>query len=89
MVTTNEERAAIVSEHRLHENDSGSVEVQVALMTDRIHYLTEHMKLHKKDYHSRRGLLLLVSRRQRLLRYLARRKPDRYKALISKLGLRR
>ena len=89
MVTTKEMRAKIVNEHRTHQNDSGSVEVQVALLTDRIKYLTEHLKQHKKDHHSRRGLLLLVSQRQKLLRYLARRQPDRYQALIKKLGLRR
>ena len=89
MVTTGEQRAQIITEHRLHDRDSGSVEVQASLMTDRIQYLTEHLKVHKKDHHSRRGLLLLVSRRQKLLKYLARRRPDRYQALIKKLGLRR
>ena len=89
MVTTREERSGIITENRRHETDSGSVEVQVALLTDRIGYMTEHLKQHKKDHHSRRGLLLMVSRRQRLLKYLARRQPDRYQALIEKLGLRR
>ena len=81
--------AATISEHRLHESDTGSPEVQVALLTSRIDHLTEHLKVHDKDHHSRRGLLMLVGRRRRLLDYLRRNDVARYRALIAKLGLRR
>ena len=81
--------AATIGEHRLHETDTGSPEVQVALLTERINHLTEHLKVHKKDHHSRRGLLMLVGRRRRLLDYLRRNDVERYRALIAKLGLRR
>jgi len=74
---------------RLHETDTGSSEVQVALLTNRINGLSEHFKVHEKDHHSRRGLLRLVSQRRRLLEYLRRTGPDRYQALIERLGLRR
>lgn len=74
---------------RRHETDTGSTEVQVALLTDRINGLSEHFKTHEKDHHSRRGLLILVSQRRRLLDYLRRTDPDRYRALIQRLGLRR
>src|SRR4029079_6886135 len=80
---------ATITEHRLHETDTGSPEVQVALLTGRINHLTEHLKMHKKDHHSRRGLLMLVGRRRRLLDYLRRNDVERYRALIAKLGLRR
>jgi small subunit ribosomal protein S15 len=80
---------ATISEHRLHEADTGSTEVQVALLTSRINHLTEHLKIHKKDHHSRRGLLMLVGRRRRLLDYLRANSVERYRALIAKLGLRR
>jgi small subunit ribosomal protein S15 len=83
------DRAATIAEHRLHETDTGSTEVQVALLTERISHLTEHLKTHKKDHHSRRGLLMLVGRRRRLLDYLRDNDVDRYRALIAKLGLRR
>jgi small subunit ribosomal protein S15 len=75
--------------YRRHESDTGSAEVQVALLTDRINGLSEHFKVHGKDHHSRRGLLRLVSQRRRLLEYLRRTGPDRYQALIDRLGLRR
>ena len=78
-----------IAEHRLHESDTGSPEVQIALLTDRVEHLTEHLKTHKKDHHSRRGLLMLVGQRRRLLDYLARVDVERYRALIAKLGLRR
>jgi len=81
--------AATITEHRLHETDTGSPEVQVALLTERINHLTEHLKVHSKDHHSRRGLLVLVGRRRRLLDYLRRNDVERYRALIAKLGLRR
>ena len=80
---------ATITENRLHESDTGSTEVQVALLTERINHLTEHLKVHKKDHHSRRGLLMLVGRRRRLLDYLRRNDVERYRALIAKLGLLR
>jgi small subunit ribosomal protein S15 len=78
-----------MAEHRKHDADTGSPEVQVALLTDRINHLTEHLRVHKKDHHSRRGLLMLVGRRRRLLDYLAKNDVERYRELIAKLGLRR
>ena len=81
--------AATIAEHRLHETDTGSPEVQVALLTERINHLTEHLKVHVKDHHSRRGLLTMVGQRRRLLDYLRRNDVGRYRALIAKLGLRR
>ena len=79
----------IISDFRRHDLDSGSPEVQVALITKRIEYLTEHFKVHAKDHHSRRGLLMLVGQRRRLLEYLRRKDVARYRALIERLGLRR
>jgi small subunit ribosomal protein S15 len=81
--------SATIADHRLHETDTGSPEVQVALLTERINHLTEHLKVHSKDHHSRRGLLMMVGRRRRLLDYLRRNDVERYRALIAKLGLRR
>ena len=81
--------ATTIAEHRLHPTDTGSPEVQVALLSARIDHLTEHLKVHGKDHHSRRGLLMLVGRRRRLLDYLRRNDVERYRALIAKLGLRR
>lgn len=78
-----------IGQFRRHEVDTGSTEVQVALLTKRINELSEHFKVHKKDHHSRRGLLDLVSQRRRLLNYLRRTGPDRYQELIERLGLRR
>ena len=82
-------KANLIGEHRLHDTDTGSPEVQIALFTERIQQLTEHLKVNKKDHHSRRGLLLLVGKRRRLLNYLSRNDVERYRALISKLGIRR
>jgi small subunit ribosomal protein S15 len=82
-------KAGTITEHRLHETDTGSPEVQIALLTDRINHLTEHLKAHKKDHHSRRGLLMLVGRRRRLLDYVKKNDVERYRAIIAKLGLRR
>ena len=82
-------KAEIVKEYATHEGDTGSPEVQIAVMTRRITDLTEHMKIHKHDHHSRRGLLLLVGQRKRLLGYLQNTDIARYRALIAKLGLRR
>ena len=81
--------SATITEHRLHETDTGSPEVQVALLTKRINDLTSHLRVHKKDHHSRRGLLMLVGRRRRLLDYLKDNDVERYRALIARLGLRR
>jgi small subunit ribosomal protein S15 len=78
-----------IERHRLHGTDTGSPEVQIALLTDRISHLTEHLKVHKKDHHSRRGLLMLVGRRRRLLDYVRQNDVERYRAIIAKLGLRR
>lgn len=83
-----EEKASIISDARVHETDTGSPEVQVSLLTARINQLTEHLKVHKHDLHSRRGLLMMVGQRRRLLAYLSRKSPERYRALIAKLGLR-
>ncbi len=79
----------MIRENQLHEKDTGSPEVQVAIFTERINQLTEHLKVNKKDHHSRRGLLLLVGKRRRLLNYLSRNDVERYRALIQKLGIRR
>lgn len=78
-----------IGAHRRHDSDTGSPEVQIALLTDRINHLTEHLKVHKKDHHSRRGLLMLVGRRRRLLDYLASTNVEGYRALIAELDLRR
>ncbi len=82
-------KAQIMTEYATVESDTGSPEVQVAMLTRRINDLTEHLKTHKHDHHSRRGLLLLVGRRRRLLGYLAKKDINRYRALIERLGLRR
>ncbi|MBU1226440.1 MAG: 30S ribosomal protein S15 [Actinobacteria bacterium] len=79
----------LVDEFGSHATDTGSSEVQVALLTERINHLTEHLKVHKKDHHSRRGLLIMVGRRRRLLDYLKNQDVERYRSLIAKLGLRR
>jgi small subunit ribosomal protein S15 len=89
MATTAAERAKIVSEFQQVKNDTGSPEVQVALLTSRITYLTEHFKTNKKDHHSRRGLLALVSQRRKLLDYLKRESAERYQTLIGRLGIRK
>ncbi len=79
----------VVNEYGTHATDTGSPEVQVALLTERINHLTDHLKSHKKDHHGRRGLLMMVGKRRRLLRYLQEQDVERYRALIAKLGLRR
>ena len=78
-----------INDHRIHESDTGSPEVQIALLTQRIRHLTEHLQQHPKDHHSRRGLLMLVGRRRRMLDYVRSIDVERYRALIAKLGLRR
>ena len=84
-----ERRRELIESYRAHETDTGSPEVQIALLSGRIEYLTNHFKSHAKDHHSRRGLLLMVARRRRLLDYLRSRSPERYKTLITSLGIRR
>ncbi|MFH1278655.1 MAG: 30S ribosomal protein S15 [Candidatus Eisenbacteria bacterium] len=86
---TRESKQQIIGRYRIHDKDSGSPEVQIALLTERITYLTDHFKVHKKDHHSRRGLLRLVGRRRRLLDYLKANKIDRYRAIVKELGLRK
>jgi len=89
MALTKEAKTDVIRQYRRHENDSGSPEVQIAVLTSRIAYLTEHFKLHKKDYHSRRGLLELVGQRRRLLNYLQRTDAGRYQAVLERLGIRK
>jgi small subunit ribosomal protein S15 len=84
-----ERKSAIVEQYRASEKDTGSTEVQVAIITERIKGLTEHLKAHRHDYHSQRGLLMLVGQRRRLLSYLRRQDVPRYQSLIARLGLRR
>ena len=88
MLTT-EAKVAVIKEYATHEGDTGSPEVQVAILTSRITYLTEHLKEHKKDHHSRRGLLKLVGQRRNMLDYLRRKDIERYRSLIERLGLRK
>ncbi len=83
------DKTTTITDYRLHDTDTGSPEVQVALLTERINHLTEHLKTHRKDHHSRRGLLMLVGRRRRLLDYVKRNDVERYRQLIARLGLRR
>jgi small subunit ribosomal protein S15 len=85
---TVEEKSEIIANSRVHETDTGSPEVQVSILTQRINQLTEHLKVHKHDVHSHRGLLMLVGQRRRLLAYLSRKSPVRYRELVAKLGLR-
>ncbi|MBQ7036015.1 MAG: 30S ribosomal protein S15 [Clostridia bacterium] len=84
-----ETKSEIISTYKVHETDTGSPEVQVALLTERINHLNEHLKVHKKDHHSRRGLLMMVGQRRGLLNYLMEKDIERYRALIAKLGLRK
>ncbi|WP_207485114.1 30S ribosomal protein S15 [Arenibaculum pallidiluteum] len=89
MSITPERKTALVEEYRTKEGDTGSPEVQVAILSERIRNLTEHLQTHKKDFHSRRGLLMMVGQRRRLLDYLKRKDNGRYEAIINRLGLRR
>lgn len=82
-------KTAVIEANRTHENDTGSPEVQIAILTKRINDLTEHLKTHKKDHHSRRGLLKMVGHRRNLLNYLAKKDIERYRAVVAKLGLRK
>lgn len=89
MVLTSEDKKKLIDRFKLHESDTGSPEVQIGLLTHRISYLTDHLKVHKKDHHSRRGLLMLVGRRRRLLNYVKSYDIKRYRTIIETLGLRR
>jgi small subunit ribosomal protein S15 len=84
-----EKKQEIIDNFKLHESDTGSPEVQIAILTERIVYLTDHFKIHKKDHHSRRGLLKIVGQRRRLLDYLKKKDVERYRAIIGRLGIRR
>ncbi len=86
---TLEKKQEIILKYHLHEGDTGSPEVQIAILTERINYLTEHLKVHKKDHHSRRGLLKMVGQRRGLLNYLNQKDIERYRAIIERLGLRK
>jgi len=88
-VLATEKKQEIINSFKKHDSDTGSPEVQIAILTERITYLTEHFKVHKKDHHSRRGLLKLVGQRRRLLDYLKGKSVDRYKTVIERLGIRR
>lgn len=89
MVFTKEAKTTIISDYKLHDSDTGSSEVQIALLTNRLTYLTEHFRSHNKDHHSRRGLLKIVSRRRKLLDHLRKEDDSRYQQIISRLGIRR
>ena len=89
MPLTPEKKREVIGQFKTHDTDSGSAEVQIALLTERIKYLTEHFKVHKRDHHSRRGLLRMVGQRRRLLDYLKTTKVERYRAVVKELGLRK
>ena len=89
MSTTKQQKTELITQYRTHDGDTGSPEVQIALLSSRINYLTEHFKTHAKDHHSRRGLLKLVGRRRRLLDYLRNADLERYRTIIDKLGIRK
>jgi len=89
MTLQKDEKTSIISEYQTHDGDTGSAEVQVALLTARVNQLTEHLKQHKKDHHSRRGLLMMVGQRRRLLNYLSKKDIERYRSVVNRLGLRR
>ena len=88
MVLTSEAKRELIDKHKRHETDVGSTEVQIAVLSERISYLTEHLKVHKKDHHSRLGLLRLVRKRQKLLNYLRRKNLQSYQAIIAEIGIR-
>jgi len=89
MALTKEAKTGVIEQYRQHDTDTGSPEVQIAILTNRITYLTDHFKLHRKDHHSRRGLLQLVGRRRRMLDYLRRHDVGRYRASLERLGIRK
>jgi len=84
-----EKKQQIIGDHKIHDTDTGSPEVQIAILTERINHLNEHLKLNKKDFHSRRGLLMMVGKRRGLLNYLQKKDIERYRAIVAKLGLRK
>ena len=84
----NMEKQSVIGEHKLHDSDTGSPEVQIALLTARINHLTDHLKMHKKDHHTRRGLLQMVGQRRRMLNYLKKSDIERYRTVIAQLGIR-
>jgi small subunit ribosomal protein S15 len=86
---TTEDKKKLIEKYKVHDSDTGSPEVQVGLLTNRIEYLTEHLKVHKKDHHSRRGLLMLVGQRRRLLNYVKYKDVNRYRTIIERLGLKK
>lgn len=86
---TAEQKQALIDQFKVHENDTGSPEVQIAILTNKINYLNEHLRVHKKDHHSRRGLLKMVGHRRNLLNYLRKKDVNRYRAVVEKLGLRK
>ncbi len=89
MTFTKETKTTVITDYKLHENDTGSSEVQIALLTNRLNYLTEHFRTHNKDHHSRQGLLKIVSRRRKLLDHLKKEDANRYQQIITRLGIRR
>jgi small subunit ribosomal protein S15 len=89
LTITRENKDDLINQYRIHDNDTGSPEVQIALLSERIKYLTEHFKVHKKDHHSRRGLLRMVGQRRRLLDYLKKKDINRYREIIDRIGLRK
>ncbi len=89
MVLSSNQKSEVIKSFKLHETDTGSPEVQIALLTNRIVYLTEHLKIHKKDHHSRRGLLMLVGKRRRLLNYVKNKDVKRYRGIIEAVGMRK
>ena len=89
MSLTKESKGSIITQHRIHASDTGSPEVQIAILSERIGYLTTHFKTHSKDHHSRRGLMMLVGQRRRMLDYLKKKDVKRYRQLIEKLGIRK
>ncbi|MFA5260931.1 MAG: 30S ribosomal protein S15 [Candidatus Omnitrophota bacterium] len=89
MVLLKERKNEVIDNFRIHAKDTGSAEVQVALLTEKINYLSEHLKVHRKDFHSRRGLLMMIGKRRRLLSYLKSKNPQRYEETIKKLDLRK
>ena len=89
MVLATDQKKELIEKYKLHDSDTGSPEVQIAILTERINYLTQHLQLHKKDHHSRRGLLKMVGQRRAMLNYLKQKSFDRYRVIIEKLGLRR
>ena len=89
IMITKDQKTAIIENNKTHENDTGSPEVQIAILTERINQLTEHLKVHKKDNHSRQGLFKMIGKRRRLLDYVAKNDIERYRAIIAKLGIRK